>query len=146
MRVLIPVVLALSVASTASAARPPDPCRLLTSAQATKAIGYKVALRTEGAGLTGLYRSCTWSGPPMGFLQSRPSLMLQTNRVSEANFLKGAAGHPLIAGLGSPGYELMNGNLVLAWRKGVALMFEFDQAQTTPKSTRAVVSNALANL
>ncbi len=146
MRFLIPVVLALSAVSTASAARPPDPCGLLTSAQATKAIGYRVALRTEGTGLSAFSRSCTWSGPPMGFMQSRPSLMLQANRVSEATFLRGAAGHPLIAGLGGPGYKLMNGNIVLAWRKGVALMFEFDQAQTTPKSTRTVVGNALANL
>jgi hypothetical protein len=144
MRFLVAVTLSLSLVSTASAARPPDPCALLTSAQVTKAIGYKIALHTSGG--SGFYRSCTWSGPAMGFIQSRPSLMLQANRVTKAKFLQGAAGHALIGGLGSPGYELMNGNIVLAWRNGVALMFELDQTQATPKSTLVVVGQALARL
>ena len=84
-------------------------------------------------GLTPFYRSCTWSGPAIGFTQSRPSLMLQTSRVSRAKFLEGDQGHALIAGLGGPAYELMDGNIVLAWRDGVALMFELVQAQTTPQ-------------
>ncbi len=146
MRFLVPVLLALSAVSAASAARPPDPCALLTNAQVTKAIGYKVALHSTGPGLTGLYRSCTWSGPAIGFTQSRPSLMLQTSRLSKARFLNGAQGHALIAGLRGPGYELMDGNIVLAWNDGVALMFEFEQAQTTPKSTLVVVGQALAKL
>ncbi len=146
MRFLVPVLLALSAVSAASAARPPDPCALLTNAQVTKAIGYKVALHRSGPGLTPFYRSCTWSGPAIGFTQSRPSLMLQTSRLSKARFLNGAQGHALIAGLGGPGYELMDGNIVLAWRDGVALMFELVQAQTTPKSTLVVVGQALAKL
>lgn len=146
MRFLVPVLMALWMASAASAARPPDPCPLLTNAQATKAIGYKVALHSTGTGLTGFYRSCTWSGPAIGFTQSRPSLILQASRSTQAQFLKGAQGHALIAGLGGPGYELMDGNIVLAWRNGVTLMFEFDQAQTTPRSTLVVVSEALAKL
>ena len=146
MRFLVPVLVALWMSSAASAARPPDPCALLTNAQVTKAIGYKVALHSSGPGLTPFYRSCTWSGPAIGFTQSRPSLMLQTSRLSKARFLEGAQGHVLIAGLGGPGYELMDGNIVLAWRDGVALMFELVQAQTTPKSTLVVVSQALAKL
>jgi hypothetical protein len=144
MRFLVPVVLALSVVSTASAARPPDPCALLTSAQVTKAIGYKVALHTAGG--TGLSRSCTWSGPAIGFTQSRPSMMVQANRLSKAKFLQGAAGHDLITGLPGPAYELMNGTIVLAWRNGITLMFEFVQTQATPKTTLVVVGNALAKL
>jgi hypothetical protein len=145
MRVLLPLILALSVAPIGFAgSKPPDPCTLLTSAEVTKAIGYKVQMHTTGG--SGFYRSCTWSGPAIGFTQSRPSLMLQANRLTKARFLKGAAGHALISGLGGPGYELMNGNIVLAWRNGVALMFEFAQAQATPKSTLVVVSDALANL
>jgi hypothetical protein len=146
MRLLVPLLLALSAVSAASGARPPDPCALLSNAQVTKAIGYKVELHSTGPGLTGLYRSCTWSGPAIGFTQSRPSLILQASRLAKAKFLKGAQGHALISGLAGPGYELMDGNIVLAWNDGVALMFEFEQAQTTPKSTLVVVSQALAKL
>ncbi|HEX4518815.1 MAG TPA: hypothetical protein VH063_04450 [Gaiellaceae bacterium] len=145
MRALLALGVALVIAPAgAAASKTPDPCGLLTSAQVTKAIGYKVQGHTAGG--NALSRSCTWSAAPIGFTQSRPDLMLQASRLTKAKFLSGAAGHAPIAGLGGPGYELMNGSIVLAWRNGVALMFEFVQTQATPKSTLVVVSNALANL
>ncbi len=144
-RLVLGLVLAVSLAwpATAGASRL-DPCRLLTNAQVSKAIGYKVQERAAGGNR--LMPSCIWSGPAIGFLQTRPGLMIQARRMSEAQFMKGSLGSGTpIAGLGGPGYEMMNGTFLFAWRNGVALTFEFSQTQATPTTTLVLVSTALAN-
>jgi hypothetical protein len=144
-RIVVALALALSLVGSATAgASRLDPCGLVTNAQVSKAIGYKVQERAAGGNR--MAPSCKWSGTPIGFLQTRPSLMIMARRMTESQFTKGSggAGTPIV-GLGGPGYEALNGAFVVAWRHGVALTFDFTQTQATPKTTLVLVSTALAN-
>lgn len=137
-------ILVLALAPTAAAAaKPPDPCTLVTAALVSKAIGYHVQAHTRGG--NGRAPSCTWNGPPMGYSGSSATLMLQAYLVSHASFESSTRRFAPLSGV-KDAYLTMNGAIVVAWRDGVSLFFSFAEAQMSPKNTLALVKGALGRV
>ncbi|HEY4348181.1 MAG TPA: hypothetical protein VGM80_11380 [Gaiellaceae bacterium] len=143
-RIAVVGLMALVLIPAASSARAaPNPCSLLTDAQVTKALGYKV--QSHSAGGTALARSCTWSGPAMGYSQTSPTLIVQASLGSRARFVRAVARETPLQGFGGNAYVAMDGALIDAWGNGVTLLFSFDEGATTPKTTIALIRLALAH-
>jgi hypothetical protein len=133
MRVLLVMVTALLVAPVASSVSLPNPCSLLTRAQVTVALGYRVADQTRGG--TGRAPSCKWEGPAMGYSQSRPNIFLFLNRESEGQFKQAALNGLPITGLGAgaDAYLMSQPQLVSVWKNGVEITVTFAQTTDTQR-------------
>jgi len=131
--VLLLVVLAsVPVASAAS----PNPCKVVTPADATKVLGVKV-----GAGKAqtlGLYESCFYSA-------GTKSLTVQTRQIDKADFVKSAKANPgpvaplAGVGAGASAYTAAGGLSVLAWKNGNEVTFLYIGV-TPPAAQKAALA------
>jgi hypothetical protein len=114
MRRLIVLVIAVAIVGAASAsAAVKSPCKLITAADATKALGV-----SAGAGTTekiGLYQSCIYMAGAKG-------VIVLERQFSRANFDKSAKANPgpvvHLNGIGSDAYSVKGGSAVLLWKNG----------------------------
>jgi hypothetical protein len=117
-----PVLVALAVAALAAelvssvAAAPaaaPNPCRLVTAADAKAVLGAAVG-RGKLQPL-GLYESCTYT------TKSFVTVTVQTRPLSKSDFVRSAKANPppvkAVSGLGAPAYYA-GGATLLVWRRG----------------------------
>jgi len=127
MRWLLAVCAALVVAPAASAAVP-NPCTLLTNAEATKLLGTRIVARE----LTGspVYRLCRWSGKNVALAGStqhvQRTLMVSVARVTRAQFEENKTKAPKTTGIGGVGeaaYTLSQGGTkyLNVWHRGFTL-------------------------
>jgi hypothetical protein len=118
---VIATVLGAAVAAPLPAlAAPPDPCALISTADASSALGYtppKARTRTAGR-----FRSCTCT-------VRRKSLTVQTRSVAtQAAFDRGARAHEglvvPIQGVGADAWSA-NGTTLLLWKNGIEVLMTF---------------------
>jgi len=108
----------------------PNPCALLTNAQAGAALQDAIRFRVAGDALrptpAALYRSCTWHGAPLtSFGYSNESVEITITRTTRARFLKGErlAGARPLRGLGAAAYAVEGpARFVEVYSRGRALM------------------------
>jgi acetaldehyde dehydrogenase (acetylating) len=84
---------AAAALTPAASAGLPNPCRLLTNAEAAKLLVSKVAARDASGNR--LYTSCTWTGANLGrYAPTHRSLAIQVSRSTKAQFEKAAGKLP----------------------------------------------------
>lgn len=123
-RSILPVacglVLAITTAGSALA-RPdsaPNPCKLVTSADAKVALG---ATPSKPQLLPlGLYQSCSYTAKSL-------RLVVLVRRISKSAFVKSAKANPkpvvAVSGIGSSAYSVGGGASLLVWRNGTEAAF-----------------------
>ena len=122
-RLVVPAVCTVAVAVAAPAfARgdtAPDPCKLVTRADATAVLGAGVA--PGKLQRLGLYESCTYSAPRNAILT------VQTRSISKSDFVKSAKANPgpvkPVGGIGALAYSAAGGAALLVWRNGSEATF-----------------------
>ncbi|HEX4520443.1 MAG TPA: hypothetical protein VH063_12765 [Gaiellaceae bacterium] len=123
MRAFLAVALFATVAGSASAAKHPSACALLTNAEAGKALGARIAYVTPQSGPV---QSCTWNSAPLSKATSvRKWLMVQLTAKTEAVFVHdegGQQGSVPIRGIGkiafgTPGNQVVQ---LAVWKDGYA--------------------------
>jgi hypothetical protein len=133
-RWLLPLMLAIALVPNASAAGLPNPCALLTNADAAKVLGSKISYRTPKT--DDFYRSCTWNGVDLSSATSaHASLMVDVSRITKAKFLRQAAqwrGAVLVRGLGDVAVGTPRDIAVelSVWQNGLELTFEVVQSSS----------------
>jgi len=117
----------------------PNPCSLLTAAQVVPTIGGKVQSRVLGHSY-GAYGppTCTWTGPSMGYMETRETITVQLSRVTKAKFnfinLQSIPPATPISGVRALAYSSPSG--IAVWRAGAAI--EMDGPWFTVYPVRAV--------
>jgi hypothetical protein len=119
---LLAVMLSVAFPVSAFAIAPlPNPCSLLTSKQVAPAVDGTAQTHSETGDPFG--PTCTWTGPPMGYMQTRTPFMLQIFRLSKARFSAAyqrvQTGTSPVPGLGDVAYS-GQGSLAV-WKDGLAL-------------------------
>jgi hypothetical protein len=132
-RWLLPLVVAMALVPGAAAAGLPNPCALLTSAEAAKVLGSKISYRTPESDT--FYRSCTWNGVALSSATSvHASLMVDLSRITKAKFLGQAAqlrGAVLVRGLGNVAVGIQGIiNQLYVWQSGIELTFSVIQSSS----------------
>ena len=124
----------------------PNPCSLLTNTQVAPTVGGKVVLRAATGNR--FNRTCTWTGPPMGYMQTSESLILQLGRVSKAAFIAGqsrSSPPPTeIHIVGAPAF-LSNVGLSV-WKNGLDLEMYNTYMTVYPATAVALAKDALSRI
>jgi hypothetical protein len=120
MRKLLVVAVAVLVFAPAASAGSTNPCVLITSDDAGKALGGKAG---KGKAATlGLYKSCTYTS-------GRKTLTVLFRKITRADFEKSAKKNPPpvfpIPGIGDAAFSAGGGSSLLVWQKGSELVFTF---------------------
>ena len=109
-----------TAASTASASKPPDPCVLITTADASKVFGStppKPKTKTVGVAL-----SCT-------YVIKKKAMTIETTRVATQSAFDKAAQKASLAipihGTGADAWSVSQGKGLLVWKNGVQVSFSF---------------------
>ncbi len=110
---------AMLVSSAASSASPPNPCKLVTAADAKAALGSAVGKPQLLA--AGLYQSCTYS------TTSSKRLVVLVRQLGKSAFTKSAKANPgpvvAVSGIGSSAYSVGGGASLLVWKNGTEASF-----------------------
>lgn len=135
-----------SVMTTAgsAAARPvsaPNPCKLVTAADAKIALG-----TTPGKPQlmpAGLYQSCAYSAGSV-------RLVVLVRRISESVFQKSAKANPkpvvAVSGIGDSAYSVGGGASLLVWRNGTEAEFAIFGASNTLKRDEQLARKVVGKL
>jgi hypothetical protein len=139
-RLLVLAALALVLAPAASAATP-SPCTLVTSDDAGKALGGKVA---KGKAQTlGLFRACLYT-------RGRRTLTVLVRQIGRSDFDKSAKKNPPpvfpIPGVGDAAYSAGGGSSLLVWQKGTEVSFTFVGFNPVVQTQKDVAKAALKRL
>lgn len=134
-------VVALALAPASSAASP-NPCTLVTAADAAKVLGGKVA--AGKAQTAGLYRQCTYKS-------GRRTLTVETRAIgSKALFAKSAKANPgpvfPVPGVGDAAYSAAGGAALLVWKQGTEITFLFVGVSPVVQSQTDLANSALKHL
>ena len=134
-------VLVLAVAPAASAAST-NPCTLVSSADAAKVLGGKVAAGKAQA--AGLYRQCTYTW-------GHKTLTVETRAIaSKSLFAKSAKANPgpvfPIPGVGDAAYSAAGGAALLVWKKGTEITFLFIGVSPVVQTQTDLANSALKRL
>lgn len=113
-----------SLVSGAAASSPfPDPCDLVTSAQAATLIGGVVVSRQPGGNR--LYRSCTWTGKNLShFSPVQRNLMIDLSHSTKAAFVNNAKQQPnaiAIEGVGQLAWTSSGATFLFVYSNGYSL-------------------------
>jgi hypothetical protein len=110
------VVLASTIAlvgAASASASVKSPCKLITAADATKALG--VAAGTGKAETVGLYKACLYTAGTKG-------VIVLVRQISRSTFDKSAKANPgpvvHLNGIGSDAYSVKGGSGLLLWENG----------------------------
>ena len=130
-------------ASASTATALPDPCSLLTNAQVAPTVDGKVQLRN--ATRDRFSRTCTWSGPPMGYMQMSESLILQLDRVSRSTFISEQLHSiPQPTEIQSTGILAFLSTAGLSvWKDGLAIEMDSPYVTVYPETAVALAKDAL---
>jgi len=114
MRSLVVLATAVALVGAASAsASVKSPCKLITAADATKALG--VSAGAGKAETVGLYQACLYAAGTKG-------VIVLVRQFSRSNFDKSAKANPgpvvHLNGIGSDAYSVKGGSAVLVWKNG----------------------------
>jgi hypothetical protein len=143
MRWLLPFAVALVWSPGALAGSLPSPCALLTNTEVAKALGSKVAYRTDQHG------TCTWNGVALSaYTSANATLSLSVTRASKTAFRKGeleSAGAVSISGIGQLAYATPRSNVafLVVWKDGVALYVLVSGVVSPLEIEKAVATIAL---
>ena len=141
---LLSIALSLVFSTSAFATAPlPNPCTLLTNAQVGPVLWGSVQTRVRGG--NGFEPSCTWTGPPEGYMLFRETLTLDVFRITKARFdfsnLESIPPATPFSGHGVHAY-LSNGGLQ-AWQGGIAIEMDASYANVYPYKTLHLAQIAL---
>ena len=114
MRSLVVLATAIGLLGAASAsASAPSPCKLITAADAKKALG--VSAGAGKAEAVGVYKECL-------YVAGSKSVIALVREFSRANFDKSAKANPgpvaHLNGIGDDAYSVKGGSAVLVWKNG----------------------------
>jgi hypothetical protein len=134
----------LVVSGFALAASPlPNPCSLLTTAQVVPTIGGSIQTRTRSG--NGLAPTCTWTGPPQGYMQFHETLTLQVFRITRARFDRtNAESRPPatpVFGFGVRAYTSIAG--LQEWKGGIAVEMDGRYTSVYPRLALRLAQIAL---
>lgn len=144
-----------SCVSSASAGLP-NPCALLTNAEAGKAFGDKIQSRTADG-----QHSCTWNAVPYGtFMTVTPTLTLSVAQVTEAQFKKSSiatvpgagpgtmerAQGLLVRHIGDLAYSMPTGAELIVWYRGTMLDFSSNALVSPLETAKTLAKIALTRL
>jgi hypothetical protein len=141
MRKLIVVAVAVLVFAPAASAGSTNPCVLITSDDAGKALGGKAG---KGKAATlGLYKSCTYTS-------GRKTLTVLFRKITRADFEKSAKKNPPpvfpIPGIGDAAFSAGGGSSLLVWQKGSELVFTFIGVNPFVQTQKDLAKAALKRL
>jgi hypothetical protein len=153
MRAMLVLAALLALAPSAAASLP-NPCTLLTNAEATKALGAKVAWKNVPPLSNSRGRTCEWTSvslTPTTTYALRNTLTLTVTAISRSQFLKGAKttqSAVRVAGLGEIAYREGNTNLteLNVWQSGRALWLVVSTPTNRLRAEKAAASAALTRL
>ena len=115
---------------TTANTHPPDPCTLLTLADAAATLGGAVSHQMDQT--EGQYAACTFSSTGMGV--STVTLLIRP--LAEGAFGRSTAANQqpvkLLKGFGSPAYTVAGGQALVVWSDGLELTF-LAESQTAPQ-------------
>lgn len=144
MRRFVPVLVAVAAivaVHAVAAGAAPKPCRLVTAADATRALGG--AVRAGKAQTLGLYASCTYRSRA-GFM----TLTVQSRAIGRADFVRSAKANPgpvkRIAGVGSEAFSA--GGVLLAWKRGIEVTVLAFGVGNPPAAEKRAALAALARV
>ena len=140
---LLPAVLAAAIlaAPVLGAAQPPDPCALITTTDASTALG--ATPPKARAKLVKGTRSCTYT-------VKKKSMTVQTRRVpSQAAFDRSAKATKGVVfpmqGVGAPAYSV-DGTTILVWQHGTQVTITFAGVQPFVATQQALAKTAVGRL
>jgi hypothetical protein len=141
MRRLLVVAVAVLVFAPAASAGSTNPCVLITSDDAGKALGGKAG---KGKAATlGLYKSCTYTS-------GRKTLTVLFRKMTRADFEKSAKKNPPpvfpIPGIGDAAFSAGGGSSLLVWQKGSELVFTFIGVNPFVQTQKDLAKAALKRL
>jgi hypothetical protein len=128
--VLATAIVFVSVAPALASA--PTPCKLVTSAEAKKALG--ISAGTGHAQTVGLYRSCSYVAGSKGVTVLERQLSRSMFDLS-AKKNPGPVAH--VGGVGSDAYSVMGGKGLLVWKDGTEVSLLVTQRRGLPSSMLA---------
>ena len=107
------------VTAAAEASGAPNPCSVVTRADATAVLG--AGIKDGKLQTLGLYKSCTYTTAKFA------TLTVQTRSIPRADFVRSAKANPgpvkPVAGVGALAYSAGGGVTLLVWRKGTEATF-----------------------
>jgi hypothetical protein len=134
----------LAVTSAASGATSKNACRLVTAADAARALGAGVGKGAHGK--LGLYDSCTYTTKASG----AKTLTVQTRPISTKNaFVKSAsATGPVVPvhGIAPAAYSAGNGSSLLVWKNGTEVTFLVFGVKSAQPVMRQLAKTAVARI
>lgn len=137
--------LTLVAASNADAARSlPNPCAMLTAAQVSPFVGGTPVTRQLTGNLGS--RTCTWSGPVQGFMQTQQTLELTVSRITKKRFLatRPPKGDTKVSGLSTPAYGSDAGLTV--WKDNALMEIDNGNLAASPSKALTLARAALKQL
>ena len=127
----------------ASAARLPNPCSLLSNAQVAPTVGGTVQSRSFDRRYG--QPTCTWTGPPTGYMQTGTTLTVQIFRLTKLEFnvknLRSTPTPTLILGVAAPAYASPSG--VDVWRAGIGIEMDGPWFTVYPRQAARLALTAL---
>ncbi len=141
MRRLLVAAIAVLVFAPVASAGSTNPCVLVTSDDAGKALGGKAG---KGKAATlGLYKSCTYTS-------GRKTLTVLFRKMAKADFEKSAKKNPPpvfpIPGIGDEAFSAGGGSSLLVWQKGSEVTFTFIGVNPFVQTQKDVAKAALKRL
>jgi hypothetical protein len=141
MRRLLVAAIAVAVLAPAASAGSKNPCVLVTSSDAGKALGGKAG---KGKAATlGRYKSCTYTS-------GRKTLTVLFRKMAKADFEKSAKKNPApvfpIPGIGDEAFSAGGGSSLLVWQKGSEITFTFIGVNPFVQTQKDVAKAALKRL
>jgi hypothetical protein len=119
-------VMSTAGSALAGPASAPNPCKLVTAADAKIALGTTVAKPQLVP--VGLYQSCTYSA-------GKVNLVVLVRRISKSVFVKSAKANPKpvvsVSGIGDSAYSVGGGASLLVWRNGTEAAFSIYGTRNT---------------
>ena len=124
----------------------PNPCSLLTNAQVAPAVGGKI--QRHSATRDRFSRTCTWTGPPIGYMQTSQSFTLQLGRVSRSTFIREQLGSiPQPTEIQSKGIlAFLSNSGLCVWKNGLELQMDSPYATVYPENAVALAKDALTRV
>ena len=134
-------VCAVAIAGASAAAEPPDPCVLITTTDASTALGGMPPKAKSKA--VGVYRSCTYA-------VKKKTLTVQTRKLSSQSvFDKSAKANKGIVvpiqGVGADAWSA-NGTLLLVWENGTEITMTFAGVEPFVATQQSLAKTALGRL
>ena len=141
MRRLLVVGIAVLVFAPTASAGSTNPCVLITSDDAGKALGGKAG---KGKAATlGLYKACTYAS-------GRKTLTVLFRKMTRTDFEKSAKKNPPpvfpIPGIGDAAFSAGGGSSLLVWQKGSELVFTFIGVNPFVQTQKDLAKAALKRL